>query len=158
MTDPGQYGRTVFKRVPSVAEVLGDQYTDEMKEAFPDVEPPYGQPFGYLVICQLRQPKKKLGSGLLYAADETKDAERYRVQASLVRAVGDAAFHDRQTGEPWKEGAWFQPGDFIRTPLYGGDRVDVDLGRGDERVTFVFIREADAVAPVVTNPLTIKTS
>jgi hypothetical protein len=158
MTDPGQYGNTAFARVPSVAEVLGDRYTDEMKAAFPDVDPPYGVPFGYLCLLQLRQPKKMLGSGLLYAADETRDNERYRVQAALVRAVGSAAFTDRQTSVPWKEGSWFQPGDFIRSPMYGGDRFDVDLGRGDEKVTFVFIREADAVAPLVVNPLSVKTS
>lgn len=148
---------TEFKKVPSVAEVLGDRYTDAMRAAFPDVDPPYGVPFGYLALLQLRMPLTKSKGGIIII-DEGQDFERYRVQAALVRAIGPAAFTDRQTGQPWSEGAWFAPGDFVRAPMYGGDRFDVDLGIGDQRVTFVFIREHDAVAPVVGDPLTVKTS
>lgn len=148
-----------FEKMKSVAELLGDKYTPEMQEAFPDVEPPYGRPFGYLCALQLRQPKKTLGKlGLIHAIDETKDAERYRVQSALVRSVGNAAFHDRQTGEEWKEGAWFAEGDFVRAPMYGGDRVAVEFGTGDDEVVFVFIREVDAIAPVTGDVLKIKTS
>lgn len=150
---------TDFKKVSGVAELLGDRYTADMQEAFPDVEPPFGVPFGYLCMLQLRQPKKTIGKlGLLHAADETKDAEQYRVQAALVRAVGNAAFHDRQTGKEWTEGAWFEAGDFVRAPIYGGDRFDVDFGAGGDKVTFIFIREVDAIAPVTGDVLQIKTS
>lgn len=147
---------TRFEKMKSVAELLGDRYTPEMRAAFPDVECPFGKPFGFLVCVQLRQPKKKIGSILM--ADESKDAERYRVQAALVRSVGNAAFHDRQTGVEWKEGAWFKEGDFIRCPIYGGDRVSVDFGTGDDQVVFVYIREVDAIAPVTGDVLQIKTS
>lgn len=147
---------TNFAKVPSVAELLGDRYTEEMKVAFPDVEPPFGQPFGYLCLLQLRQPLKKIGS--LYVPDREQDFERYRVQAALVRSVGNAAFCDRQTGKKWVEGDWYAPGDFIRCPMHGGDRFDVPLGVGDEKVTFQLIREVDAIAPIVGNPLTIRTS
>lgn len=147
---------TNFSKVASVAEILGDRYTEEMKVAFPDVEPPFGRPFGYLCLLQLRQPLRKIGN--IIVSDETADFERYRVQAALVRAVGSAAFCDRQTGVQWKEGAWFAPGDFIRCPMHGGDRFDVPLGVGDEKVTFHLMREVDAIAPIIGNPLTIRTS
>jgi hypothetical protein len=150
--------KKTFKAIQSVEELLGDNYTGPMRSAFPDVEIPYGAPFGYLVLAQLRQPLTHSASGRIIMPDEKKDAERYRTQAALVRAVGSQAFHDRQNGNPWKEGAWYGPGDFIRVPMFGGDRFDIDLGIGDQRVTFVLIRECDAVAPVVGNPLTIKTS
>lgn len=106
---------------------------------------------------QLRQPLSVSKGGIILP-DEVKDNERYRTQAALVRAVGGMTFCDRQTGAPWREGAWYGPGDFIRIPMFGGDRFDIDLGFGDQRVTFVLIRECDAVAPVIGNPLTIKTS
>lgn len=148
---------TSFKKVASVAELLGADYSDAMQQAFPDVEPPYGVPFGYLCLLQLRQPIKRTRGGIIIP-DNEQDAERYRVQSALVRAIGTAAFHDRQTGKEWVEGAWFGPGDFIRCPMFGGDRFDVPFGAGDDRVTFVFIREVDAVAPVVGDPLSVKTS
>jgi hypothetical protein len=128
-----------------------------MQAAFPDVEPPYGVPFGYLLLLQLRLPLTISQGGIIIPEME-QDNERYRTQAALVRACAPQSFHDRATGAPWTEGAWVVPGDFIRSPMYGGDRFDIDLGSGDKRVTFVFIKDADAIAPVVGNPLTIKTS
>jgi hypothetical protein len=147
---------TSFKLVPTVAEVLGDRYTAEMKQAFPDVPLPYGVPFGYLALLQLRMPRDKVGS--FFMPDDVKDIEQYRTQSALVRACAPMAFHDRQNGKPWSEGAWYKPGDFIRCPMYGGDRFDIELGVGGQKVTFMFIKDADAVAPVVGDPLTIKTS
>lgn len=143
----------------TVAELLGDRYTPELKASFPDVMPPY-LPFGYLALLQLRTPKIKVGSILL--PDTEKDAERYRVQSALVRGLGVSCFRDRQTGAPWVEGAWFQPGDFIRCPMWGGDRFDVEYapegGKPKDRVTFVFIKDADAVALVTGDVNTIATS
>jgi hypothetical protein len=101
-----------------------------------------------------------MSQGGVLMPDEAMDNERYRTQAALVRALGAQCFHDRQTGKLWVEGAWYAPGDFIRCPMYGGDRFDVaipGLG-GDAKVTFVLIKDADAIAPVVGNPLTVKTS
>lgn len=160
MTSPGKKTKaTDFKSVQSVRELLGERYTVAMQGAFPDVDPPYGVPFGYLAMLQLRLPIKVSKGGILIPELE-QDNERYRTQAALVRALAPQCFHDRQTGDPWKEGAWYTPGDFIRCPMYGGDRFDVEIpgAGGDAKVTFVFIKECDAVAPVMGNPLTIKTS
>lgn len=160
MTSPGKKTKaTAFKTILSVQELLNERYTPAMRAAFPDVAPPYGVPFGYLAMLQLRLPLQVSQGGIIIPELE-QDNERYRTQAALVRAIGSQCFHDRQTGDPWKEEPWYAVGDFIRCPMYGGDRFDVAIPGvgGDAKVTFVFIKECDAIAPVVGNPLTIKTS
>lgn len=151
--------RKPFEKVATVAELLGDAYSDDMKKAFPDVQPPFGRPFGYNVLLQLRMPVQR---GRILLPDDAKDLEQIRTQAALVRAVAPMAFHNRTNGHAWAEGPWFQAGDFIRCPMYGGDRfyVDFDPGNGmpKDKVLFVLIRDEDAVAPVIGNPLTIQTS
>ena len=154
-------------KLPTVAELLGDRYTPEYQEAFPDVMPPY-LPFGYLALLQLRIPSYRTPSGLLIKPSSEIDQEKYRTQASLVRALGVACFKDRQTGADWVEGPWYKPGDFIRSPMYGGDRFTVEymtkVGTTKDgppvkdTVLFVFIKEADAIGLVTGDPLRIATS
>lgn len=142
--------------IQSVASLLGDAYTDDMKAAFPDVDPPF-LPFGYNALFQMKQPPKKVGSIIL--PDAEKDVERQRTQAALCRALGPVCFRDRTTFVQWREGAWYGPGSFCRVPMYGGDRFYVKWGPKAEDVTlFAFFKEADAVAAVTGDPLSIKTS
>lgn len=144
--------------VPSVADLLGPRYTKEYQEAFPDLDPPY-RPFGYLVLLQLRMPKKKVGSLIL--PDSEPDVERYRVQSMLVRGFGPACFKDRQTGADWVEGPWCKLGDFVRGPMYGGDRFDIeftDAAGQKNKTTFCFAKEADLIALVSGDPLNVTTS
>lgn len=167
LRDDPQLGRIAEKlpdfkldfKLQTVEQLLGKDYTPELREAFPDVLPPY-QPFGYLALLQLRLPRKKIGS--IIVPDSETDVERYRTQASLVRALGPMTFCDRQTGARWVEGPWYQPGSFIRCPMFGGDRFNVEFtppgSKIKEQVTFVFIKEADAIALVTGDPLNIATS
>ncbi len=155
-------GRSEQPKIHSVAELMGKAYTEEMKVAFPDVPPSY-YPAGKLILCQVRQAKrvKKLASGhSLILADETVDNEKFRVQTAIVRAMGPAAFRNRNTLEPWPEGDWCNVGDFIRVPLYGGDRVAVPYktpeGIEDE-VLFVAINDTDVTGVVIGDPLAVKT-
>jgi len=143
----------------SVKELLGDKYTPEMEMAFPDVAPGV-TPFGYLALLQLRQPREKIGS--IHIPDSEVDVERFRTQASLVRALGVACFKDRQTGADWVEGPWYVPGAFIRSPLFGGDRFTVEYEAPAKpgstlmirkSVMFVFIKDSDAIARVLGDPL-----
>lgn len=144
-------------KIKSVKELLGDSYTYDLAQAFPDVETPF-EPFGFLAMLQLRQPKNKSKGGILLP-DESKDVERFRTQATLVRALGPMCFKDRRDGTEWREGAWYAPGDFVRAPLYGGDRFQVKFGpKADDFVTLCFIKEADALAKVVGDPLSIEHS
>ena len=144
--------------MPSVEDLLGPLYTSEYREAFPDVAVPY-KCFGYNVLVQLRQPVMKTAGGIIKPGD-VEDTERYRTQAALVRALGVAAYTHRDTGKPWVEGAWVKPGDFVRAPMFGGDRFDIETKVGGEKIktTFVFIKDSDLIALVTGNPLNIQNS
>lgn len=142
-------------KIASVADILGDRYTKELQVAFPDIDPPY-VPVGYLLLCQLRSPKK-LSRGGLIIPDDSRDAEKYRVQTALVRAMGPASFKNRATMEPWPEGDWCVPGEFVRTPMYGGDRIAVPFGTGDDEALFIAIKDGDITGVITGDPLAIKT-
>jgi hypothetical protein len=153
--------RSTLPPIPSVAELLGDSYDENMQVAFPDVAVPY-YPTGMLILVQLRRPKKliKLGGGkTLILPDEAADSEKFRTQTSLVRAMGPAAFRRRDNLEPWPEGTWCQVGDFIRGPMYGGDRVAVPIpgGAGDDEVILMAIKDLDVLGVITGDPLAIKT-
>jgi hypothetical protein len=42
-----------------------------------------------------------------------------------VISLGPLAFHHRETLNPWKEGGWVAPGDFVRISKYNGYRFTV---------------------------------
>lgn len=147
------------KPMPTVAELLGADYTEAMQAAFPDVTPHY-KPFGYNALIQLRCAPKKSKGGIILT-DDDQDRELVRTQAGLVRCLAAACFRDRQTGEPWVEGAWYEPGDFVRCSMYGGDRwrqtVVADDGTKTE-VLFSFFKDSDISGLVDGDPLTLKNS
>lgn len=146
--------RTVPPKISTNEELLAGEYTADLREAFPDVQPPH-YPTGTLLLCQLRTPKRRSAGGLILT-DETRDAEKFRVQVALVRAMGPAAFKNRATMEPWPEGDWCHPGDFVRVPMYGGDRVAVPFGKGDDEALFISIRDTDVTGVVIGDPLNVK--
>ncbi len=150
---------TEMPPIPSVKDLLAKGYTDELQVAFPDVAPPY-YPVGFLILVQLRTPKKLIrmaGGKTLIVPDETRDREKYQTQTALVRAMGPAAYKNRTTLEPWPEGNWCRPGQFVRVPMYGGDRVAVKYGTGDDEALFMAMKDGDVIGIVTGDPLAIKT-
>jgi co-chaperonin GroES (HSP10) len=143
-----------------VSELIpADKYTDDMKIAFPDVDPGV-VPFGYLVLLQLRTPRKRTKTGLIIP-DMAQDAERYRVQTGLVRAMGPSAFKRRDNLEAWPEGNWCFNGDFVRCPMYGGDRWIVPVPNSeskDDHAIFMMCKDTDLTGLVLGDPLRIITS
>ena len=127
-------------------------YEDALAEAFPAVDAGV-QPFGSRVLVQIRTPKKKVGSILL--VQDTKDTEKWNTQVAKVVAVGSLAYKNRNTQEPWPEGQWCQPGDFVRVPKYGGDRWEVPLNK-DENAMFVIFNDLDIIGKVTNDPLSVK--
>lgn len=121
-----------------------------LREAFPDVDP-LMIPLGSRVIVQLRQPKEKVGRILL--SDTSKDAEKWNTQVARVVAVGPVAFKSRQDMAEWPEGAWVQPGDFVRVPKYNGDRIEVPFADG--KALFAIFNDLELIAKVTGDPLII---
>lgn len=139
----------------SISKTLKDRYTDRLKEAFPDIDPGI-VPLGYLLVLQLRTPTKKTKGGIILA-DDTRDADKYRTQTALVRSMGPSAFRRRDTLEPWPEGDWCAVGDFVRAPMYGGDRWTVKTETGEDAL-FIAIKDTDLIGLVTADPLGVANS
>lgn len=122
-------------------------------EAFPAVDPGV-KPFGSRVLCQIRLAKKKTKGGIILTGD-TKDTETWNTQVAKVVAVGDLAFKNRNTQEPWPEGSWATPGEFVRVPKYGGDKWTVKID-DDQEVIFVILNDLDLIGVVTGDPLAMK--
>lgn len=122
-------------------------------EAFPAVDPGV-KPFGSRVLCQIRLAKKKTKGGIILTGD-TKDTETWNTQVAKVVAVGDLAFKNRNTQEPWPEGSWATPGDYVRVPKYGGDKWTVKID-DDQEVIFVILNDLDLIGVVTGDPLAMK--
>ncbi len=96
-----------------------------LEEAFPAVDPGV-EPYGSLVLIQIRQPMSTTAGGIILT-DDNQRTEHDNTQVAVVRALGPIAFHNRTEMKPWPEGAWCRVGDFVRVPKYQGDRFSVQF-------------------------------
>lgn len=124
-----------------------------LADAFPDVEPGL-RPFGDKVLLQIRTPVERTKSGF-YVPEEARETERWNTQVAKVIALGPVAFMNRDTLQPWPEGAWVKPGMFVRCPKYGGDRWEVRVPDSprNEYALFVLFRDIDLAGEIVGDPL-----
>lgn len=162
--DGEKQGRTIAPMAVPVGlavKTTGRKYSDELQYAFPDVAPPY-VPLGTRILVQLRTPGtiKTLANGKkFFLPDETVDYEKMTVQTALVRSLGPAAFKNRATMQNWPEGDWCVPGEFVRIPRYGGDRVSIPLNDEQKReVIFMTMEDRDVIGliPASYDPLNVK--
>lgn len=91
-----------------------------VEEAFPDVDPGL-EPAGSLMLVMIRQPKLSVGGGAIELTGVDRKTEHDNTQVAKVIALGPLAFRNRDTYQPWPEGAWCKVGDFIKVPKYQGD-------------------------------------
>lgn len=127
----------------------------ELETAFPKIDPGI-RPMGSRLLVQVRTPPTKTKGGIILHRD-TADTEKWNTQTGVVLAVGPLAFKDRDTLEPWPEGAWCKPGDFIRVPKYGGDRWEMENpARRDEPATFIIINDSDVIGVLTCDPMKMK--
>jgi len=122
-----------------------------IEDAFPDIDPGV-EPLGARVLVQVRQPRVQSKGGIRFA-DETIEAEKWTTQVGLVRAMGPGAYRDRVTNEEWPERAWCKEGDFVRTPLYGGDRWTRPIPGTTDKALFIVFRDLDIIGKVTGDPL-----
>ena len=123
-------------------------------EAFPPCDPGI-EPLGSRVIVQVRTPKS-VSKGGIHLITEVRETELANTQTVKVIAVGPLAFKNRNTMALWPEGAWAQPGDFVRAPRYGGDRFTVKNADGEGDSLFVVWNDMDLVAKVTGDPTKFK--
>lgn len=126
---------------------------DGEEDAFPVVDPGV-QPFGSRVLLQIRRAKSKTKGGIILSG-ETRDTETWNTQVAKIIAMGPLAFHNRNTMEPWPEGAWVNLGDYVRAPKYGGDRWSVRIEDGEE-ILFCLFNDLDLLGKITGDPLAMK--
>jgi len=127
--------------------------SDEMKEAFPDVELDV-KPLGSRILIQIRTPETKSKGGIILTESD-KDTQYWNTTVAKVLAVGPLAFKNRNTQEAWPEGEWCKPGDFVRAPRYGGDRW-VSTNKDGNKVYLSLINDLDLLALITGDPLQVK--
>ena len=116
---------------------------------FPEVNPSM-RPAGNQIVVQLRTVAKKSSGGIVLV-EETRDFNQGNTQiAKLVRA-GNIAFHDRASGEVWKEGAWAAIGDVVVVPKWGGFRYELQIGDTEEKATFCLFNDFDVKGVIEEN-------
>lgn len=125
-----------------------------LDEAFPPCDPGVA-PFGSRVLVQIRTPKTKTKGGIILTS-ETRETDAWNTQIAKVISVGALAFKNRTTQEPWPEGHWCEPGDYVRVPKYGGDRWTVKTADGEGEALLVIFNDLDLIGKVVGDPLAIK--
>jgi len=128
-------------------------YENALDEAFPAVNAGV-RPYGSRVLVQIRSPKKKSAGGIIIDTG-SRDTEKWNTQIAKVIAIGPLAFHNRDTMQPWPEGAWAKVGDYIRVAKYGGDRWEVPL-EDNEAALFVMFNDLDLLGEVIGDPLAIR--
>ena len=128
-------------------------YENALDEAFPAADAGV-RPYGSRVLVQIRSPKKKSAGGIIIDTG-SRDTEKWNTQIAKVVAIGPLAFHNRDTMQPWPEGAWAKVGDYIRVAKYGGDRWEVPL-EDNEAALFVMFNDLDLLGEVTVDPLAIR--
>lgn len=138
---------------PAVGEVRPLFAYSGLDEAFPSADPGI-KPYGSRVLVQIRTPKSRSAGGIILH-QETRETDLWNTQVAKVIALGPVAFHNRETLQPWPEGAWCQPGQFVRVPKYGGDRFYADVADKSDRALFVLFNDLDLIGEVTCDPLSV---
>lgn len=140
--------------VSAIAAAPDFRTNQEVLSRFPEVSPSV-LPTGARVLVQLMSNNTKTASGIVLVK-ETRDTEQWNMQVARVLAVGDIAFCNRETGQPWREGIWCEPGDFVIIPRWGGQRRTV-TGNDGQEVYFATVNDHEIIERVYGNPLELET-
>ena len=130
----------------------GTYTEEEMKAAFPDVDPAF-VPLGNRVLVQLRSARTVSRGGIILTGDTT-ETEKWNTQVAKVRAIGQLAFRNNTTLEPWPEGDWCKIGDFVRIPKFLQDKWEIKFD--DHDVLFMLVSDTSILAKCTGNPLDVK--
>lgn len=141
--------------IPVELAALNATLTAELASAFPPIDPQI-IPLGSRVLVQIRTPVTKTPGGIILSED-SRDYEKWNTQVARVIDVGPVAFRNRTTMEPWPEGKWVKPGDFVRVPKHGGDKFELPIpGRNGEMALFVLFNDHEMIARIDGDPMSVK--
>ena len=112
-----------------------------VSEFFPEIDPQY-RPFGERVLVQYKLVRKKSAGGLILATD-TQEVQRENTVMAKIVALGQIAYCNRETGQPWPEGHWAKIGDVVLVPKWGGFRFQRKFG--EEVITFATFKDHEIV-------------
>jgi len=132
---------------------MAQTFDSALVEAFPEVDPGI-KPFGSRILVQIRSAMEKTASGIILDTG-SKDTEQWNTQVGKVVDIGPLAFKNRNTQDPWPEGSWCGPGDYVRVGKYGGDRWEVPTSTGGKAL-FAIFNDLDLIGKVTGNPLAVK--
>jgi co-chaperonin GroES (HSP10) len=137
-------------------KIVGDDREREMLEAFPEVDPQF-VPYGSRVLLQVRSAQRVTRGGIELPPDMQR-TQQDNMQVAKVIAVGPLAFKNRSTQEPWPEGAWARPGEFVRIAKYGGDRWRMPVSGGPKgaEAEFVLFNDLDLLGRFTGDPLSVR--
>lgn len=114
---------------------------DSLEQAFPFADPGL-KPFGSDVLIQLKTPPTHSAGGIALV-EESRETDQWNMQVGKTIALGPVCFCNRETLNPWPEGAWCKVGEYVRVPKYGGDRWWVDAEDGSGKALFVLFNDLD---------------
>lgn len=118
----------------------------KLEEAFPQIDPGV-TPLGGRVLVQLRTTRSTTSSGLILA-HETREFNNQSSQLAQVVKLGPIAYRGRTSGQPWPEGTWANPSDYVRVPKYGGDRFERRIPGTDDKAIFAIFMDHEIISKV----------
>ena len=152
--------RIATKRPTSDLEAIPtkpqSEYNYDLTAAFPNVDPGV-KPLGSRILVQIRSPRARSKGGILLTGND-RDAELWNEMTAKVIALGPLAYKNRTTMEPWPEGDWVKPGQYVRVPKYGGDRLQYGNVGDPDFALFVTFNDHEVISAITGDPLTMKTT
>ena len=103
-------------------------------------------PMNWKVLVQPNKPKEKAEGGIILPS-MAKDNESYLTAHGLIAAMGELAYRDRDTGDPWKMTVRPKVGDRVTYGKYAGQKIVVNgvsfLILNDDEITSILPEGAD---------------
>jgi co-chaperonin GroES (HSP10) len=97
------------------------------------------QPVGWKVLVKPVEPKSQTDGGI-YLPAQSVDAEEYLTAHGHIIAMGEMAYHERESGRAWK-GTWPKLEDHVTFGKYAGQKVIVDSEKflilNDDEITSI---------------------
>lgn len=129
-----------------------------LADSFPNISPNI-EPFTDNVIVQMKLPRTKSRGGIILHT-EVQDQQQYNEQIGRVVAIGPDCFKKITLGgtdRVYTE--YYKVGDYVRTPLYGGDKNwrKIPNDAENRKVCFAIFKWDELKGKITGSPLDIET-